>query len=119
MTVLHDIGSGKMDCVALFNRIMFLNVPQRITRHTQLLYVPIVRTNYEANDMTNCCAACGQSLIYVEVPSHLPVSLLLVCCVQYQCDLHSAAASDAATQVTATARAHTNTQQCNALGDAS
>ncbi|KAL4704600.1 hypothetical protein ACJJTC_017855 [Scirpophaga incertulas] len=51
MTVLHDIGSGKMDRVELFNR-MFLNVPQRRTRHTQLLYVPMVRTNYEANDMT-------------------------------------------------------------------
>ncbi|KAL4718906.1 hypothetical protein ACJJTC_002380 [Scirpophaga incertulas] len=41
-----------MDCVELFNRIIILNVPQRRTKHTQLLYVPIVRTNYEANDMT-------------------------------------------------------------------
>ncbi|RVE41771.1 hypothetical protein evm_013587 [Chilo suppressalis] len=52
MMTLFDVCSGVLDCTELINRIVSLKAPTKRTRHTQLFHVPSVRTNYEANDMT-------------------------------------------------------------------
>lgn len=53
--LLHDILSGKIDCTELLRNVS-LKVPSYRTRHTPLLHVPHVSTNYAQNSVL-CRAA--------------------------------------------------------------
>lgn len=50
MCLLYDILNGNLDCADLLSQVKF-NTPQRRTRHTPMLYVPIHATNYAQNNV--------------------------------------------------------------------